>query len=70
MKNADAAISSWRGTKRFEDFKKNNNFMASFYGWGSTASRLEPLRGGNLLFTTKFPDISGTQFTNLGRMKG
>ena len=22
-----------------------------FYGWGSTASRLEPLRGGSLLFT-------------------
>ena len=26
--------------------------MALFYGWGSTASRLEPLRGGSLLFTT------------------
>ena len=24
--------------------------MAPFYGWGSTASRLEPLRGGSLLF--------------------
>ena len=31
------------------------NFMAPLYGWGSTASRLEPLRGGSLLFTTKFP---------------
>ena len=30
------------------------NFMAPFYGWGSTASRLEPLRGGSLLFTTNF----------------
>ena len=39
-----------------------------FYGWGSTASRLEPLRGGSLLFTTKFPEISGTHFTDLGRM--
>ena len=29
--------------------------MASFYGWGSTASKLEPLRGGSLFFTTKFP---------------
>ena len=28
--------------------------MAPFYGWGSTASRLEPLRGGSLLFTTKY----------------
>ena len=28
--------------------KKKKNFMAPFYGWGSTASRLEPLRGGSL----------------------
>ena len=34
--------------------------MAPFYGWGSTASQLEPLRGGSLLFTTKFPEIPGT----------
>ena len=26
--------------------------MAPFYGWCSTLSRLEPLRGGSLLFTT------------------
>ena len=49
---------------------KKKNFMAPFYGWGSTASRLEPLRGGSLLFTTKFPEITGTHFINLGRMKG
>ena len=24
--------------------KKKKNFMAPFYGWGSTASRLEPLQ--------------------------
>ena len=50
--------------------KKKNNFMAPFYGWGSTASRLEPLRGGSLLFTTKFPEVPGTHFIDLGRMKG
>ena len=50
--------------------KNFKNFMAPFYGWGSTASRLEPLRGGSLLFTTKFPEISGTYFIDLGRMKG
>ena len=44
--------------------------MATFYGWSSTASRLEPLRGGSLLFTIKFPEIPGTYFINLGRMKG
>ena len=50
--------------------KKTLNFMAPFYGWDSTASRLEPLRGGSLLFITNFPGISGTHFTDLGRMKG
>ena len=46
------------------------NFMVPFYGWGSTVSRLEPLRGGSLLFTTKFPEIPGTHFIDLERMKG
>ena len=44
--------------------------MAPFYGLGSTASRLEPLQGGSLFFTTKFPEITGTHFINLGRIKG
>ena len=44
--------------------------MAPFYGWGSTASRLEPLREGSLLFTAKFPEIPGTHFIDLRRMKG
>ena len=42
--------------------------MAPFYGWGSTASRLEPLRGTSLLFTTKFPDINGTHFIWIGNL--
>ena len=50
--------------------KKKKNFMAPFYGWGSTASRLEPLRGGSLLFTTKFPEVPGAHSIDLGRMKG
>ena len=50
--------------------KKKKNFMAPFNGWGSTASRLEPLRGGSLLFTTKFPEVPGTHFIDLERMKG
>ena len=37
---------------------------------GSPASRLEPLHGGNLRFTTNFPEIPGAHFTDLGRMKG
>ena len=34
--------------------------MASFYGWDSTASRLDPLRGGSLLYNTKTQEIPGT----------
>ena len=30
----------------------------------------KPLRGGSLLFTTKFPEIPGTHMIALGRMKG
>ena len=60
-----AKIKEWKNLKLLK-----KNFMAPFYGWGSTASRLEPLQGGSLLFTTKFPEISGTHFTDLGRMKG
>ena len=44
--------------------------MAPFYGWGSTASRPEPLREGSLLFTAKFPEIPVTHFIDLRRMKG
>ena len=44
--------------------------MAPFHGWSSTASRQEPLQGGSLLFTTKFPEIPGTHFIDIGRMNG
>ena len=49
-------------------FKKK--LYSPFYGWGSTATRLVLLRGGSLLFTTKFPDTPGTHFIDLGKMKG
>ena len=44
--------------------------MAPFYGWSSTASRLQPLRGGSLIFTIQFPEIPGTRFIDLGTMRG
>ena len=43
--------------------------MAPFYRYCSTASRLEPLSGGSLLYNTKFPEIPGTDSINLGRMR-
>ena len=44
-------------------YKKN--FMVPYYGWGSTAARLQPHRGGSLLFITKFPEMPGTHFIDL-----
>ena len=44
--------------------------MVPFYERGSTASRLQPLRGGSLPFTIQFPEIPGTHFIDLRRMKG
>ena len=38
------------GKNQLKRLKKKTNFMTPFYGWGSTASRPEPLRGGSLLF--------------------
>ena len=47
--------------------------MAPFYGWGAIASRL-PVWGdfeeAVYFFTTKFPEIPGTHFINLRRMRG
>ena len=49
------------------DYKKQ--LCDPFLWTGSTVSRLEPLQGGILLFTTKFPEIPGTHFIDPGRMK-
>ena len=78
MTNSWVIKAGWRDASlTLRDFNQRNkhtlththtNFIAPFYGWGSIASRLEPLRGGSLLFTTKFPEIPGTHFINLGRM--
>ena len=59
-----------KGNYRLLNTIIKKNFMAPFYGWGSIAPRLEPLRGGSFLFTTKFPEIPGNHFIDLGRMKG
>ena len=50
-------------------FKRD--FVGLFLWMGfKTASRLEPLWGGSLIFTTKFSEIPGTHFIDLRRMKG
>ena len=47
--------------------KKNlKNFMVSFYGWDSTASRLQSHSEETVyFFTAKSPGVLGTHFTNL-----
>ena len=52
----------------YQDKKKH--FTTPFYGRGSTASMLQPLWGGSLLFTIKFPEIPGAHFMDLRSMKG
>ena len=42
--------------------------MAPFLNGVQLPQRLEPLQGGSLLFTSKFPEIPGTHFIDLGRM--
>ena len=43
--------------------------MAAFYGWDSTALGLVSLQKGSVVLTTKFPDIPGTHFIYLVRIK-
>ena len=44
--------------------------MGALYGWVQLPQATEPLQGGSLIFTTKFPEIPGTHLIDLGRMKG
>ena len=38
--------------------------------WVQLSQGYRAPRGGSLLFTAKFPEISGTHLIDLGRMKG
>ena len=55
-------IDQWSSCSNVPFYEKKKEFMALFHGWGSTASRLEPLWEGSLLFSIKVPDIAGTHF--------
>ena len=47
------------------------NFMAPFYGWGSTASRLRSHYEEVIhVLPHFFPEIPGTHLINLRKMKG
>ena len=56
----------WKvGWTKWYKNKLKKNFMAPFYGWGSTVSRIELLRGSSLLFITKFPEIPGIWYNDI-----
>ena len=46
------------------------NFTGPLKRWDLTSSRPMSLLGGSLFFTTKFFEIPGPHFINLGRMNG
>ena len=56
--------------KKATDYEKQNEIIKKIYGWGSTASKLEPLWGDSLVYNTKSPEIPVTHFINHVRMKG
>ena len=49
---------------------KKNNFVAPFYGWGSSVSRPVLLRGDSLTFTIKSTGGPGNHLIDLGKMNG
>ena len=49
---------------------KNFKLYGPFLWMGFNCFKARATRGSSLLFTTKFPDIPGTHFIDLGRMKG
>ena len=70
MQNQNAKTCGNRCKNRMKKKKTSKKLYGPFLWMGSTASGLQPLRGGSLLFTTKFPEIPGTHFIDLGRMNG
>ena len=69
-----STLDTWQGSEYAPLFSLwtptwKKNLYGPFYGWGLTASSwLQPLQGGSLLFTIKFPEIPGTHFIDLARM--
>ena len=52
------------------NLKKKKLFGSLLWMGFNCFKATEPLRGGSLLFTTKFSEIPGTHLIHLGRMKG
>ena len=51
-------------------FKKNKLYGPFFLMGFNSLKATEPLRGGSLFFTNKFPEILDTHIIDLGKIKG
>ena len=60
-------LCAWDGVKTFFKTKLYGPFLWMGFNY---LMATEPLRGGSLLFTTKFPEIPGTHLIKLERIKG
>ena len=70
-KSFSLRISSVNLTKSAVIWSLKKKLYGSFLRMGfNCLVSTEPLRGGSLLFTPKFLEISGTHLIDLGRMKG
>ena len=47
-----------------------NDFMNVLWMGFNYLKATEPITGGSLLFTSKFPEIPGTHLIDLGRING
>ena len=57
-------------TTNTKEISLKKNFMPPFYGYGSTALRLESHYKESLFLTTNHPGLPGIPLNDLGRMKG
>ena len=52
-----------------QKYKKNQLYGPLLWMGFNCLKAIQPLQGGSLLFTIQFPEIPGTHFIDLGRMK-
>ena len=62
-------LRTWSNFKKLSIHKKKLYGPFSWMEFSCVKAR-EPIRGGSLLYTTKFPEIPDTTFSDLRRMKG
>ena len=60
----------WQSVMKIENKRKKQLYGPSLWMGFNCLKAIQPLRGGSLLFNTKFPEILDTHLIDHGRMKG